>query len=156
MIVNKNAPSKLTISQSRISLCSLAGLHACRRLQQNILAQTTRPSGTFLLGAQQQTCAQKLSMSSNADISKWIWLLAPPRESQNVPTRKTKGSTTINAVQIAGDDKFHSNDQLRCRIMQRRRPIWNEMFNGLRIGCWQESWLALTWVGFFIFYWNSW
>ncbi|KAI5246910.1 hypothetical protein E4T47_02384 [Aureobasidium subglaciale] len=96
-------------------------------------------------------------MSSNADTSKWIWLLAPPRESQNVPTRKTKRSTTINAVQIAGDDKLHLKDQLRCRIMQRRRPIWTEMFNGLRIGCWQESWLALTWVGFvFIFYWNSW
>ncbi|KAI5209586.1 hypothetical protein E4T39_00835, partial [Aureobasidium subglaciale] len=116
------------------------------------LPQISRLTGTFLLGAQQRTCAQKLSMSLNAVISKWIWLLAPPRESQNVPTRKTKGSTTINAVQIAGDDKFHLNDQLRRRIMQRRRPISNEMFNGLRIVCWQESW-----VGFVLrFYWNSW
>ncbi|THX35542.1 hypothetical protein D6D10_07253, partial [Aureobasidium pullulans] len=85
---------------------SLAGLHDCRRLQQDILAHTTIVPGPLHFSSQpKQTCAQKLSMSSNAVTSKWTWLPALHQESQNVPILKTKRSTMTNVVQIAEDDK---------------------------------------------------
>jgi hypothetical protein len=46
-----------------------------------------------------------LSTSSNAVISKSTWPLAPRQESQSVLIRKTRRSVTINAAQIAKDNK---------------------------------------------------
>ncbi|KAL2035271.1 hypothetical protein VTO58DRAFT_101188 [Aureobasidium pullulans] len=119
---------------------SLAGLHDCRRLQQDILAHTTIVPGPLRFSSQQkQTCARKLSMSSNAVTSKWTWLPALHQESQNVPILKTKRSTMTNVVQIAEDDKSHSDRRLWYGVMEGEWPSLKEMFNGLRISCWQGS-----------------
>jgi hypothetical protein len=54
--------------------------------------------------SRQQTCARRLSTSSNAVISKSTWPLAPHQESQSVLIHKTRRSITINAAQIAKDN----------------------------------------------------
>ena len=101
------ACQQLTIAQQ--SHTPLQGL-AAPRLSQSATKHPCPnhprfPRNTSSPASRQQTCARKSSTSSNAVISKSTWPLAPRRESQSVPIPKTRRSITINAAQIAKDNK---------------------------------------------------